>query len=180
MNINNEIKQILQSLIKKEKPEIILRGTVDGDMEEYIFWTFAYLRSVGSPEVLITIDSGGGDSDMGHSIYNIIKMYQGNTVGVVIDRAHSAMSMILQACKVRKMTTRAKMIIHNPSGTSVSLDELECSKKLLDLKKDLRTYQKFLVDCYTLRSCKSVAEIKKTISKRSANDGTASTIMDID
>lgn len=165
MNINSEIKHILEKLLKQEKPEIVLRGKVDFDMEEYVFWAFAHLRSVGCPEVLITIDSSGGDSDMGHSIYNVIKMYKGNTVGISTDSVHSAASMILQACKVRKMTTHAKMIIHNPSRMYVSLDILESTKKLAELKKDLRSYQRSLIDCYVLRTGKSEKEIKNQLSK---------------
>jgi ATP-dependent protease ClpP protease subunit len=95
-------------------------------------------------------------------------MYQGNTIGISTDSVHSAASMILQACKVRKMTVHATMIIHNPSRLSVSLDELESPKKLLELKKDLRSYQKSLIDCYVSKTGKTENEIKKQLSKNEA------------
>lgn len=165
MIIDDKIEQILRRLVEKKDPEIILRKDVDYEMERYVFWAFAYLRSVGSPDVLITIDSPGGNSDVGHSIYDIIRIYNGKTMGLAIADVNSAASMIMQACDVRKMARHCKMVIHNPSRSSVSLDDLENKKKRSDLISGLRSYQKKLVDCYVTRTKKSETEIKKQLAQ---------------
>lgn len=165
MEINPDTKAILRRLVEMKEPEIVLRGKVDGEMEAYVFWAFTYLRSVGSPEVLIIIDSPGGDSDCGHSIYDIVRLYKGKTTGLATADVHSAASMIMQACTYRKMTRHAGMVIHNPSRSSVSLDTLENTKKRASLISGLRSYQRALVRCYMDRTKKTEQAIKKQLSQ---------------
>jgi ATP-dependent protease ClpP protease subunit len=165
MKIAPELKDMLKRLLEVNKPEIVLRGEVDGDMEDYVFWALSVLRSRNSPDLIITIDSGGGSSDRGHDIYDLIKNYEGKTEGKAFSRVHSAASFILQACTVRKMALHAKMIIHNPSRQSVSLDELSSSKKLQKLRADLRSYQQKLVGAYVHRSRRTEKEIIAQLAK---------------
>jgi ATP-dependent protease ClpP protease subunit len=165
MEMNSDIKAILRRLVEMKEPEILLRGKVDGEMEDYIFWAFAYLRSIGSPDVLIIIDSGGGDSDCGHEIYDVIRLYKGKTTGLSIADVHSAASMVMQACNHRQMTRHARMVIHNPSRSSVSLDTLESPKKHDALVSALRSYQKALIRCYMDRTKKTEQIIKKQLAQ---------------
>ncbi len=165
MEINLEKREILKKLLNLNKPEIVLRGKVDDIMENYVFWSLAYLRSIGSPDLLIMIDSPGGDADCGHSIYDNVRLYTGKTTGLATADVHSAASMIIQACNHRQMTRHANMVIHNPSRSSVSLDTLENSNKRSSLISSLRSYQKALIHCYMERTGKTEQVIKKQLAQ---------------
>jgi ATP-dependent Clp protease protease subunit len=165
MDINPQTREILVNLLKLTSPEVILRGDVDADMEGYVFWAFAYLRSVGSPGVKVTVDSGGGSATRGQSIYDIIRLYEGQTTALVLSDAHSAASLIVQGCARRTMTRHAKMCIHNPSKQSVSLDVLSNTKRRTKLVSELTEYQRALIQGYMHRTGQTERVIKKKLAE---------------
>lgn len=165
MDINAEKLKILEGLVRSKNPEIILRGKVDGAMEDYVFWAFAYLRSAGSPEVKILVDSGGGDADCGQAIYDTIRLYEGKTQILALTDAHSAASLIVQACTLRTMTRHAKMCIHNPSRQSVSLDTIVSTRRRTKLISSLRAYQAAMVLAYAHRTGKKESVIRKKMAE---------------
>jgi ATP-dependent Clp protease protease subunit len=160
-----EKDQILIKLLDLPTPEIILKDEVDEEMWDYVFWALAVLRGKGSPPIVITIDSPGGDTDRGCDIYDALASYSGHITGTGISRAHSSASFILQACDTRCLTTHANIIIHNPSRTSVSLDLLSSKTRLKELLEDLRVYQEKLVSIYVARSGKTRNQIKTQLAK---------------
>lgn len=96
----------------------------------------------------------------------MIKNYPGETIATVYSGAHSAASLILQACKRRRIAFHATMVIHNPSRSSVSYDQLTSKSRLTSLKRSLAGYQEKLIRVYMLRSGKD----RKTIVKQLAKD----------
>ena len=165
MKFNDQVRKVLLDLLYAKEPEIVLRGDVDADMEEYVFWAMAKLRGRNCPPVTITIDSPGGSSDRGHDIFDIIKLYPGNTTGIGFSRVDSSAALIIQACNTRCLNRHAKMCIHNPSRNSVSLDELTSKKKLAELIADLKGYQKILIAVFAGRSGKSQKVIRAQLAK---------------
>lgn len=111
-----------------EKRVIALGGTVNNDMGFYVKEALMNLFSQGSPKVLITIDSAGGNADTGLEIYDTIRAYPGISVGCALTRAGSAACTILQACTWRVATQNGKVLIHH-TKFEISWDVLTDSVK---------------------------------------------------
>lgn len=110
-----------------------LVGDVNERMRKLLMEQLTILETMGSPKVELRIDSSGGDCDAGFAIIDLIRLYKGEVTGVIISRAHSMASIILQSCDYRKMSMNATIVIHSVRANSISLDTLR-SKKLLARK----------------------------------------------
>jgi ATP-dependent Clp protease protease subunit len=96
-----------------DKKTIDIVGTINFDVVTYVREALMLLASNGSPDVLITINSPGGDADAGLEIYDMIRAYPGKTIGFALTRAGSAACTILQACQIRAATPNGKILIHH-------------------------------------------------------------------
>ena len=67
-----------------------------------------------SGDVVVRINSYGGDVFEGHAIYNLIKSYSGNVTVVIDGIAASAASVIAMAGDVVKMPVNGMLMIHDP------------------------------------------------------------------
>ncbi len=74
-----------------------------------------FLRKMTNITVLIS--SNGGNTDVALEIFDILKLYPGLKTGIVIGKARSAASIILQACDRRLATPNSLILIHNGTKT---------------------------------------------------------------
>lgn len=157
--------ELLKNLLHIPNPEIILKGDVDQGMYDYVFWALAMLRSRGSPELIVTIDSPGGASRWGRDIYDLFKGYAGRKTGIGVSDTSSAASYIMQAFDVRCLTQHAGMLIHNPSAMSVSLDDLSSKRKYRDLLRMLRESREKSLTIYMTRTGRTRQQISRQLAK---------------
>lgn len=71
----------------------------------------------GKGDVVVNINSPGGDYYQGLAIYNALKNHPGNVATRVLGRAASAAAIIFMAGSVRQVARHATVMIHNASGT---------------------------------------------------------------
>lgn len=125
------------------------------------------LNAENSDPITLYINSNGGNIDAGLGIYDALRHSGAPVTGLVLQRAHSAASVILQGCRVRKALKHAQILIHNGS---ISLD-----KKVDEIQEDSERVireaieasikrRAFMYEIYAEKTGKSVEEIKKICS----------------
>lgn len=150
--INNQVDNA------DEPAELLLYGTIANETwwgDEVTPKQFADdIRALGGKDIVVRINSGGGDVFAAQAIYNQLKSYTGN-VDVAIDGiCASAATIIASAGKKVCMPNNAIFMIHNPSvGICDWLDSAELSKLANQLDKVKQT----IVNVY-LNRCKNVTE----------------------
>lgn len=148
-----------------EKNTILIEGAVNLEMFEYVKDCIQTLELKGSPEINVRISSPGGCVDHGFWIYDLIRLYQGNSVALVIGQCDSMASVILQACKVRKAYKHSLMIVHD-LGDSRRMTVRDYDDGSVKKKFDsLRINQDCMIAIYEKRTGKDRKEIDKLIEE---------------
>jgi len=107
---------------------IPIKGTIVSNDDKWIYDWFEIeavcpkdvakqLNEVGSEDVTVEINSGGGDVFAGNEIYYMLSQYKGNITIDIVGFAGSAASVIAMAGRSR-MVPSALLMIHNVSGTA--------------------------------------------------------------
>ena len=145
-----------------DKGIIDLCGEVNQEMVFYVRACIVELKANDNPDIEILISSGGGRVKFGLDIYDMIRMYKGQTTGKVFQGAHSIAAIILQGCDKRLITKHSEIMIHHISINQVSLDVLRNRKKVEELKKDMERDQQSLYDILSEKTghLKSVIKAK--------------------
>lgn len=111
-------------------------------------------------KILCIIDSVGGDAQLGMSIYNFLKLCSAKVSVDIIGLAGSIASVVAMAADQGELriASSAFMMIHKAEGGMYgSADDLRKGADLVDM------YTNQIVEIYSLRTGKTVAEINKLI-----------------
>ena len=126
-----------QDLLRKNIVD--LSGEVGETMANYVNAVTTLSGSKDEPPPLtIKISSGGGSASYGYSIHDAIRLYEGETTGIAVGSCSSAATIILQACKVRKLGRNTYFHVHLPHQdlkhvTSDQLRDEAWRNRLLEL-----------------------------------------------
>lgn len=148
---------VLPSTVDETRRALLRKGviTIEGEVNKEMFDRVAgqllLLEGVSSPDIELRICSGGGKCHFGFAICDALKLYKGKKRGVVIEKAHSIASVILQACDTREMATHAQMLIHYPS-VEISLAILEDRIRLKKHIADMQWNRDRIADLYMTRA----------------------------
>lgn len=128
-----------------------MESTCPADVEEF-------LTESGGKDVLITINSGGGDVFAGSEIYESLRNYCGKVTIKVVGIAASAASVI--ACAgYSEIAPTAMLMIHNVSGhASGDYRKMDKSSEVL------QQANKAIAAAYAQKSGKSVDEFLKSMN----------------
>lgn len=96
------------------------------------------LESITAPEILVAINSPGGDVFDAIAIYNALRNHSATITTRVDGIAASAASVIVQAGDKRTMMSGSQMMIHEPWGITVGpASEMRAFADLLDRQTDV-------------------------------------------
>ncbi len=123
-----------------------------------------FLESIGSPPVTIRINTTGGSTDSTCTIHDALKLYEGETTGLVIGKAYSGGSMILQACKKRVITKNSTMLIHYGSERLDREELLDVNKRKKVLSK--LTEMKTVTESFFFNRSKAKQKDLRALLKR--------------
>ena len=151
------LDEALQRLL--DQNIIMMRGDFDDTMFFYVSESIARLVARGAPPITVIITSNGGDIDIGMQIYDLIRMYPGQTTGIVYGWARSAAAIIIQACNKRQMTPASYIQIHPLVSKPLSLAVLTDTAKMEEIIGKLEKLQKRITAIFSNRSGKEEAEI---------------------
>lgn len=139
--------------------EILLYGPIAGESswwgDEVTPRSFAEdLESLGGKDVIVRINSGGGDVFAAHAIHNQLVAYKGKVTVVIDGLAASAATIIAVAGDRIIMPSNALFMIHNPA---IGLSDYYGTDELLKAAEALNTIKGSIVAAYRKR-CKASAE----------------------
>lgn len=124
-------------------PKVInVKGTVVSDDDAWIYNWFgieavspnaisAALAEANGDDVVIRINSNGGDIFAGSEIYDLISSYEGNVLIRIVGMAASAASVIAMAAESEIAPTGLMMIHNVQSGTHGDYRDMEHSAEVL-------------------------------------------------
>lgn len=156
MNLNDNA--IYRDLL--ENGILYLQGSIDAHAATELGKALIWLNrkdpgQVERKEILLYIDSEGGKTQAGMSIYDMIYCSRIPVTGIVYRRAYSAAAIILQACHQRVAMQNAEILFH-PCSFELGLDEIdEDMEQGLRLVKQRESNHTHIV---AVRSGKSVEE----------------------
>lgn len=139
--------------------EILLYGPIAGERswwgDEVTPRSFAEdLESLNGKDVIVRINSGGGDVFAAHAIHNQLIAYKGKVTVVIDGLAASAATIIAVAGDRIIMPSNALFMIHNPA---IGLSDYYGADELLKAAEALNTIKGSIVAAYRKR-CKASAE----------------------
>lgn len=124
-------------------PKVInIKGTIIPDTDVWIYDYFgiesvspngisAQLTEANGDDVVIRINSNGGDIFAGSEIYDLISSYEGNTLIRIVGMAASAASVVAMAADSEIAPTGLMMIHNVQSGTHGDYRDMEHSAEVL-------------------------------------------------
>lgn len=126
----------------------------------------AALRSIGERDVVVNVNSPGGDMFDGISIYNMLAQHKGRVTVNVMGLAASAASIIAMAGDTINMATGSFLMIHNAWGVVVG--------NKLDMRASADIFDSFdgaLADIYQARTGVARAEIVRLMDSETFMNG---------
>lgn len=122
----------------------------------------AVLRSVGSRDLVVNINSPGGDVFEGLAIYNLLRAHSGKVTVNVVGLAASAASFIAMAADQINIAKAGFLMIHN--AWVVAAGDKQALREVADW---LEPFDNALAEIYADRTGKDVAEIAAMMDKES-------------
>ncbi|EKH6499146.1 Clp protease ClpP, partial [Providencia rettgeri] len=114
------------------------------------------LRAIGNNDVVVNINSPGGDMFEGLAIYNLLRAHSGKVTVNILGIAASAASIIAMAGDEIQMGRGAFLMIHNCWSIGVG-NRHDFAK----LAADLEPFDKSMADIYVARSGQSESVVSK-------------------
>lgn len=114
------------------------------------------LRAIGNNDVVVNINSPGGDMFEGLAIYNLLRAHSGKVTVNILGIAASAASIIAMAGDEIHMGRGAFLMIHNCWSIGVG-NRHDFAK----LAADLEPFDKSMADIYVARSGQSESVVSK-------------------
>lgn len=116
----------------------------------------AALRAIGNNDVVVNINSPGGDMFEGLAIYNLLRSHSGKVTVNILGIAASAASIIAMAGDEIQMGRGAFLMIHNCWSMGIG-NRHDFAK----LAADLEPFDKSMTDIYVARSGQSESVVSK-------------------
>lgn len=118
----------------------------------------AILRNLGSRDLVVNINSPGGDVFEGLAIYNLLRDHAGKVTAHIVGLAASAASFIAMAADEVKIAKAASMMIHNTQ--SIAIGDRHIMRNAADW---MEQFDELLADIYADRSGQDAKKIGKML-----------------
>lgn len=171
-------KNDIRSRLLTEANTILLVGKIDGEMYDRFKTEISYLKTIGSPDCLIEIDSSGGEYFWAKKIASEMFVYKGNITGMATGNCHSCAFYLLQQCDWRIAYSCLDMCMHKIAQGSfigirftedisdaISFSNKKEQKRVNRAIKSLRKTNKKINIFFESRSNLSFEQINKKMKK---------------
>jgi len=109
--VKEKDEEIVNSFL--DRGIILISGRITQEHLEIVQKAFVRFYLKQQKKVMVLISSYGGDAIIGLEIHDLFKLYPGEITGIVVGKAMSAASYILQGCSIRCATFNSRILIHN-------------------------------------------------------------------
>jgi ATP-dependent Clp protease protease subunit len=128
----------------------------------------AALRNIGERDVVVRVNSPGGDMFEGLAIYNLLREHKGRVTVKVLGLAASAASVIAMAADEVQVARAGFLMIHNAWVMAVGN-----RNDLRDVADTLQTFDTAMADIYAARTGDSIEALQKLMDKETWIGGSA-------
>lgn len=128
----------------------------------------ALLRSAGDRDVVVNINSPGGDVFEGLSVYNLLRAHEGDVTVRVVGLAASAASVIAMAGDRIEIARAGFLMIHNTWVLAIG-----DRNDLTTVAEQLGAFDEVMAELYAVRSGLDAAEIGKMMDRETWISGKA-------
>lgn len=126
----------------------------------------AALRSMNGADVVVNINSPGGDVFEGLTIYNLLREYEGHVTVRILGLAASAASFIAMAADEIQIARAGFFMIHNAwTGVWGNRNEMREAADFLE------QIDETIADIYSIRTGQTIDELKTQMDKESWING---------
>lgn len=136
---------------------------IDGAIAEESWWddevtpkAFREELNAGKGDIVVWINSPGGDCFAASQIYNMLREYSGKVTVKIDSLAASAASVIAMAGDVVQISPTGMLMIHNPS--TIAIGDRDDMQKAIDV---LDAVRESIINAYALRTGLSHAKLVK-------------------
>lgn len=138
MNDWNEIeRKFFEDTIKART--LYIYGEINSELAARVGKAIVWLNSMdNTKEIVLYIESSGGDVKAGLDIYDMINHSRAPITGIVYRMANSMAAVILQACKTRKAMPHSEILAHGINVRRPLYDLEENAKEVLKGSKYLQ------------------------------------------
>lgn len=126
------------------------------------------LKNLNNQDVIVNINSPGGDMFEGISIYNMLKQHAGKVTINIVGIAASAASIIAMAGDEIKIAKSAFLMIHNCSVVVAGNRNI-----LADTANQLRPFDEAMASIYSDKTGKNTGEILKMMDEETYINGSS-------
>lgn len=158
-------RELLHALYTSEVPVIDILSTIDEETFTYVREAIMYLQAAGCPPLQVTISSSGGSVGAGLAIYDLLRLYSGNTTALVLGQCCSMAAVVLQACKTRLCAKHAHVLVHEVRAETVAVSLLSSSKANQRLVEGLKSSQEYIYSILSERTGKTLVQIARLCKK---------------
>ena len=148
-----------------ENKIISIKSDINADMAEYVHNCLLHLRVNDSPDIDVIFRCEGGDVLPGFQIFDELRLYPGNTRGVVMGYSFSMTTIILQACTERIAARNALLLIHNTILSGLSTKILRKPKLNAEAVKFGTITDERVQQILAERTGKSMAAIRRAMDR---------------
>jgi ATP-dependent Clp protease protease subunit len=165
--MDKKTQEQFSELLKKKIIPIF--GEVNQEMLDIVKTAFIdfYLHKV--EEIFVIISSGGGKTHCAFEIFDLLKLYPGNIIGIVVGRGLSAAATILQGCSVRLATPNSRILIHN-GDNGIDADTVLDENSLKEYVEDYHRLRKRVWTIISNRTGHSIDEVKAEFTRNKEMD----------
>jgi ATP-dependent Clp protease protease subunit len=159
--------KIREELLLLDKPQLLIVNETNIDEYCYVAKSLEFLNTRNSPDIIIKIDSCGGNVRASLNIYDAIRLYGGKKQGIVASRASSMAAVILQACDERCCTKHGYILIHH-INLPIDLCHLQNKTKRDQIIKEMESEQESVFNILTAKTGKNRSIVKAKCARNKA------------
>lgn len=170
---NQRLVQIATNGIDFDSRTIYINGEVSQE-RNLVMIPALRIMDESDGQVSVIINSGGGDSDMGIALYDMLRAMRNEVVTVNVSRAFSIAALILQAGDLRLALPHAEVMIHNgfleiQAGPGSAIDNDGLAEMVAESKRSDEVYHTILQK-HTKQNIKKISRWCETDTYFDAKD----------
>jgi len=173
-DVDKEAIQLRFRMDLADRRIVYISNEIDYNDVVYISQAITWMNARSSSEqITVRINSDGGSTFAGLDIYDIIRNSHAPTMGIVMGRADSSASLILQGCTRRCALEHSTLFLHRVEtelrfrervSAGDKFDSKKQEKRMRRLLKNGMLYEAMFEKIYARRSRQSIDKIRSLVA----------------
>jgi len=154
-----EIRKHRKNFIKRRI--LILSGEIDEDKSKILRGFIYALNERPKKEIILYIDSIGGDVEPGLWLYDTIRLSLAPIKGIVNGRASSMAALVLQACQKRVAMEHSQLLLHAIRSHGIPMEDEDKINEEIEKSREIQERVHKILVTRTGRSFEEIKALEK-------------------